>query len=528
MSLDIVRRAYACACHLLCKKRRFGRKFAVFLVWFTAAAAFYAPAAFADRNFGVRYHSDDNGAITLIGNTLLSCVQGTQNPPTTCISTVPVNGTGATGANLNDNNYNMAYVNTVGGTGIFNSSTATLTRPAGASVLWAGLYWSGETVAATGGSAPPNAAIKNQVKFSTPASGGFQTVTANQLDTTAGIGGNGSGFSGFADVTTLVQAGGSGIYAVGNLQAATGQNRYGGWALIVVLRNPSLPLRDMTVFDGYLEISTTSLSNTVSGFRTPATGAFSTAVGAVAFDGDLGSTGDAMRLNGVALSDATNPANNFYNSTISILGVNLAARNPNFVDTLGVDADVINTSGILPNGATSATVDFVATSGDTYFTDVLTFSTDVFQPDYTSANGFTKSVSDLNGGSTLPGDILEYTLAMTNTGNDIATGVVLTDAIPANTTYVPGSLAIVSGANAGSKSDAAGDDQADFSGSSVVFRLGTGAGERRQHAAGCFDQPAFPRAGQRRHAGEYGDFEPGRAALHRRDPRHAVRCVERR
>ena len=120
----------------------------------------------------------------------------------------------------------------------------------------------------------------------------------------------------------------------------------------------------------------------------------------------------------------------------------MSARNPNFVDTLGFDADLINTSGILPNGATSATVDFVASSGDTYFPDVLTFSTDVFQPDFTSTNGFTKTVADLNGGSTLPGDILEYTLTMTNTGNDIATGVVLTDAIPANTTYVPGSLAV--------------------------------------------------------------------------------------
>ncbi len=466
---------WAWAGRLVRSDRRSRRRITAFVAWSILAIALYSPAVLADRNFGVRFSTDDNGAITLIGNMLMSCVQGAQNPPATCISTVPGNGTGATGANLNDNNYNMAYVNAVGGTGIFNSSSANFARPSGTTVRWAGLYWSGETVAGTNGAAPPNAAIKNQVRFSTPASGGFQTITASQLDTTAGIGGGASGFNGFADVTTLVQAGGSGTYAVGNVQAATGQNRYAGWALVVVYHDATLPLRDLTVFDGYIEVSTTTISNTVTGFRTPAAGAFSTAVGAVAFDGDLGSTGDAMRLNGVAISDAANPADNFYNSTVSRSGANVTTRNPVFGNTLGFDADLINTSGILPNGATSATVSFVASSGDTYFPDVLTFSTDVFEPDFTSGNGFTKIVSDLNGGSALPGDVVEYTVTVTNTGNDIATAVVMTDAIPANTTYVPGSLSILTGANAGTKTDATGDDQAEFTGTSVRFRLGAGA-----------------------------------------------------
>src|SRR5690348_5273695 len=386
MSRYVGRRANKCAKGLPRSHGRTRGRLVEFLVFLLVAAATYSSAAHADRNFGVRYHTDDHGAIAIVGNMLLSCVQGAQNPPATCASTVPVSGTGATGANLNDNNYNMAYVNVVGGTGIFDSSTANFSRPSGSSVLFAGLYWSGETVAGTSGTAPPNAALKNQVRFSTPASGGFQTITASQLDTTAGIGGGNSGFNGFADVTTLVQAGGSGTYAVANVQAATGENRYAGWALVVVYRDGSQALRDLTVFDGYLQISTTTVSNTISGFRTPASGAFSTTVGAVAFDGDLGSTGDAMRLNGVTISDAANPANNFYNSTVSNFGVNVSTRNPNYVDTLGYDADLINTSGILPNGATSATVDFVATSGDTYFPDVLTFSTDVFQPDFTSPN----------------------------------------------------------------------------------------------------------------------------------------------
>src|SRR3982750_3154893 len=100
MSRDIAGRTHACAGSSLCAERFVGRRWAVFLIWIAVAAASYAPDVFADRNFSVRFHTDDNGAITLVGNTLLSCVQGTQNPPATCISTVPLNGTGATGANL--------------------------------------------------------------------------------------------------------------------------------------------------------------------------------------------------------------------------------------------------------------------------------------------------------------------------------------------------------------------------------------------------------------------------------------------
>ncbi len=77
----------------------------------------------------------------------------------------------------------------------------------------------------------------------------------------------------------------------------------------------------------------------------------------------------------------------------------------------------------------------------------------------------------------MPGDTLHYVVNVTNTGQDAAGNVILTDPIPANTTYVPGTLQIVSGANSGTKTDAAGDDQARFDApnNQVVFDLGTGA-----------------------------------------------------
>ena len=78
------------------------------------------------------------------------------------------------------------------------------------------------------------------------------------------------------------------------------------------------------------------------------------------------------------------------------------------------------------------------------------------------------------------GDVMRYTISLGNTGQDTATNTILTDNIPAWTTYVPNTLEIISGPNAGHKTDAVNDlnDQAEYISSGtphVVFRLGNGA-----------------------------------------------------
>lgn len=51
----------------------------------------------------------------------------------------------------------------------------------------------------------------------------------------------------------------------------------------------------------------------------------------------------------------------------------------------------------------------------------------------------TKTVVDLNGGTVLPGDTLEYTVTLINTLAPV-TNVVFTDTVPAHTTYVPSTI----------------------------------------------------------------------------------------
>lgn len=75
------------------------------------------------------------------------------------------------------------------------------------------------------------------------------------------------------------------------------------------------------------------------------------------------------------------------------------------------------------------------------------------------------------------GDTVSYRVTAKNEGGGAAEDLVLTDAIPPGTTYLPGSLRVVDGPNAGTKSDARGDDQAyyDAADDKVVFHLGNGA-----------------------------------------------------
>lgn len=85
----------------------------------------------------------------------------------------------------------------------------------------------------------------------------------------------------------------------------------------------------------------------------------------------------------------------------------------------------------------------------------------------------TKSVTNTSrsGTDAVAGDILEYTVEVENFGGYPATASVVTDLVPAGTTFVPGSIVT----SAGSASDASGDDTGELTGGAVVVRLGDGA-----------------------------------------------------
>jgi uncharacterized repeat protein (TIGR01451 family) len=396
--------------------------------------------------FGARFSANDFGDILLVGNTVLTCPAADAN----CAAA-------QAGGAFNNNNFSMVYVDIDGDASTFDSSTATLSLPTDSEVLYAGLYW-------TGDSTSPD---RGQARIATPTSAGYIDLVGSEIGSQAT-----GDYAAFMDVTALVQAGGAGDYTVADVQTDAITSSFGGWSLIIAARIPGQPPRNLTVFDGYQVVGAVDISISLSGFQTPSSGLVTTTIGIVSAEGDL--TGlvlaDGASLDGVTLSDANNPANNLFNSTISDLGVTVTAKNPSFVNQLGFDIDRIDASGILANGATSATVALFSQS-DFYLPFAMTFATELFAPEL----DMVKTMVDQDGGELVVGDVIEVTVTVTNIGADDAGTVVLTDAIPADTTFVPGSLEIVSGANAGAKTDAAGDDQAEVNGGNVVFRLGTGA-----------------------------------------------------
>jgi uncharacterized repeat protein (TIGR01451 family) len=432
---------------------------AVALFAVVAPTALGAPAPFA-----LRYSANAPGDIAIVGNTVLTC-------PATSGACAGVQG-GAVGQN---NSFGMRFVDVDADPATFNSSSAQLDLPAGATVLFAGLYWGGRTAAggAPGAAGAPNTGAIATVGMAAPG-GAISPVAGAVVGTTTD---NGANYQAFADVTARVQAGGAGSYAVSNVQVGRGTNTWGGWSLVVAYRDPAAPLRNLSVFDGYQFVSRTNPSVTipVSGFLAPPSGPVRARLGVVAYDGDRGApgsqfVGDSMTLNGTTVSDALNPADDVFNSSITRTGTRLTAKAPDYDNQLGFDADIFSVDGLVPNSATSASI-ALTTGGESYNPGVVTTAFDLFAPTLASQ----KTVSDLDGGQVEPGDVLEYGVSLTNTGLDAATAVRLTDPIPAGTTYEPGSLAILSGPGAGPATDPAGDDLAEGGPGGVVFRLGAGA-----------------------------------------------------
>ncbi len=405
--------------------RRLLRCVAVLTVIGAAAPA--GAAAVVEQPFAPRYSANERGAIWITGSTSMTC-------PAAAPGCAAAQAGTATGATLNNNAFAMAGVDVDSDPATFNSSSSTFTPAAGSEVLFAGLYFGGRVTAGAGGGAPaPNAAARGAALLRTPASGAYVPVSGAVADSTAVPG----AYVAVADVTALVRAGGFGRYFVANVQSGTGLDRFAGWALVVVYRDQSLPVRNLSVFDGLATIQQGDppLAVGVSGFKTPLGGPVRTSVGLVAYEGDRGSSGDRLALNGQLLADAANPATNLFNSSVSFEGTDtLAQRLPPYVNGLGFDSDRIVADGVLGNGATSATL-AASTTLDQYLIQVATFTTALSTP----LLAVDKSVVDLNGGEVEPGDVLRYTVTTRNVGDDAATGVQVQDAVPAGTTLLSGS-----------------------------------------------------------------------------------------
>ncbi|WP_433794389.1 Ig-like domain-containing protein [Actinoplanes sp. CA-252034] len=419
----------------------------IYATLLTATALVARPVTAAVTNpFTLRYAANTNGSILLRGNANLVCT-----PVGGCLNAR--RGLRPSGESLDNNGHVMINADADGDLGVttVNDSTATVAVPPGSSVLFAALYWAADTTAGASGASAPTPGNRNRVLFRTPVAG-WQPVIASTM-----FGGGGGAYQSFADVTALVAGAGNGVYGVANIQAGLGQDRYAGWTLAVAYRNPVQALRALRIYDGYGSVSSTSgdVNITVGGFETPHSGTVRAEIGTVVYEGDRGKTGDSLEIDGTAVSDGANPADNFFNSTVSSGGTEVGGRDPGWSNLFGVDIDQSDATGRLGHAATSATLT-LSTTSDTYFPGVVTFAIDLYAPRMTT----TMTGTDIDGGDLLPGDVIEYLIMVRNDGNDIADDAVISAVVPTWTTYVPGSMRV----RGDPVTDTAGDDAGTFAG----------------------------------------------------------------
>jgi uncharacterized repeat protein (TIGR01451 family) len=358
-----------------------------------------------------------------------------------------------------------------------NSSSAQLILPPGTNtVRFARLYWGGRINNSVLAAAPDTL---RTVKIRKGTTGPYVTIVApaTYTDQSAATS-TATNYQSYIDVTTFVNANGPGIYTVADIPASAGAvasgGHYAGWGIVVAYENLTQPFNSIRIYDGFLNVfnggAAVSQSVTLTGLNVPNTPLTlgDAVMTSMIWEGDanLGATasnpaGDFLKINGTAFFNTVNPVTNMWNGSISKNGSFVTTKDPNYTNQLGIDIDEIQVGagfGILPN-ATSVNIEF-GTEADRYFPSLFCFTIRMKEP----AININKTVVDANGnGIVEANEQLTYTLSGQNTGQGTAFNCTVTDTLPGNLTYVPGTMEVVNcpGLTPGFKTDQADGDIAE-------------------------------------------------------------------
>ena len=405
------------------------------------------------NDFDVRYANELRGDLTFIANNIVNRDEGGDNPED------PYNLTGSS-SEYNDR-LNMQYIDIDGDPSTFSSSSATLAVPDSncSLVRYAGLYWSAVYRDNN------RSSDFDQIKFSVPG-GPYMDLTADEIlfdgDGDADFG-NYAPYACYKDVTSIITglANPDGEYFVANVRASSGDNVQGGvsggWSLVVVYENPTLPGKYITTFDGYAGIkSGETVDIPFSGFTTlPAPFPVNAKLGVAALEGDNRISGDQLAIRAdsnasfTTLSNTANPSNNFFNSNITDEGVIQTNRNPNSINTLGWDVDLFTipnpSQSVIPNSETGATLR-ASSSQDKYDIFFTSLDVEIIEP----LMNLAKTVEDIGGNDITGqgvnlGQYLDYVLTFQNVGNDDAINYTIRDVLPINVTLDESSITMPAG-----------------------------------------------------------------------------------
>ncbi|MCO5487201.1 isopeptide-forming domain-containing fimbrial protein [Enterococcus faecalis] len=398
------------------------------------------------------------------------------------------------------NNFPLEFADVDNDPNTYNSSRAYIDLNGAKEIAWAGLFWSASRYKGPAyGTNLSDEEISAPVQFTTP-NGTVQRVSPqryhriDQDATNPGqrFGYNNTGFSNYADVTSILQGDKSatGSYTLADIpmtSSLNGQYQYynfSGWSLFVVTKDQASKSRAFSIYYGARgNAAGTNNEFTMSNFLTAKQGNLDPIVTWFTVQGDKYWTGDNAQIKNSAgtwvnISNTLNPVNNAMNATVTDNDEHMvdkypgkfAPDHPNFLD-IDIDRMAIP-EGVLNVGQNQ--INFRTTSsGDDYSTNAIGFAVNAETPEFEIKKEIVEPKETYKVGETIT-----YRVSLKNTKADSeAINSVSKDALDGRLNYLPGSLKIISGPNSGEKTDASGDDQAEYdeTNKQIIVRVGNGA-----------------------------------------------------
>ena len=403
-------------------------------------------------NFSPRYSKTINGDFTMIANNVLSRTATEAY----------------TGQQNNHDFLDNVFVDIDNNLSTFNSSSANLVNPAPSesclTIEKAYLYWSaadkeyevdffGNIIAGNGGNEV--SWNYNEVLLMLPGSASYESpLVADEII----YRGRDEHFVNdpyvcVKDITSEVKALGDpfGNYQVANVKATEGKlldhdgwntGTSGGWQIIFIYKSPTLPQKNITLFDGYAHV--TDVQNnfdiTFDGFRAVPNGEVKANMVIGSLEGDLGISQDQLLLyntNNIwePLITPMRPANNFFNSSITTHGTDFLNRFPASTNTLGYDAgcfELQNHNNRLITNNQSTAVVRLTSDQETYGLYLLGMAIEVYEPSLNKLELYATASSE----NVTPGQSFLIYLDVANTGNDNIRDLVFSTVIPEELDFV--------------------------------------------------------------------------------------------
>ncbi|MDR1614536.1 MAG: hypothetical protein LBS26_03100 [Campylobacteraceae bacterium] len=365
-----------------------------------------------------------------------------------------------------------------------------------------------------------------KILLKVPGSANYQEVYAQKLIYVNGYGA--AMFGAYKDITDMINPeAADGEYWAANFRGSAGLNEignYGGWSMVVIYEeNPENPdiegvFRNLSVFNGFGKVDEPQ-SFYIGGFLTPKNGDVDAFLHIFAGEGELGLAGDNIRItpskkgsdnyvrdnskypaNFIAthpstLSDAEKKAligkplshmdssGNFRNSNENILTgtIGKADRYPITRNGNGIDLKSIDIGEHIKNQNDNITV-ILNDGNDHFYPSMVATSIQLYDPDICYEENVTYNGLPIQAGNLPPKNgIVEYTLIIKHKEHEDAEKVTIhkTFIEDYGLEYVTSSMRVKNSFDSPSvfsdKTDAIGDDTAQYSNSAIRINVGRGA-----------------------------------------------------